>query len=143
MRKNKIFASLTRFKVRFKFLMIIATLMTTFVFWQTNTEMKKQRESAYKPALSINKMHYDITERMRFFGFGTTDTASALRIRNSLHLVSVKNLPKLEFKLANIGLGAAKNIKLECPASNYVKFKNWLDTTTESKCRKKHFSLSI
>lgn len=98
-------------------IMALFTLASVILVGVSNHEMKVQRESAYKPVLSIGESTYSCEGNIYYSYFDGGYDVSDEKVQEFL-----ANLPNLTFKLENIGLGIAKDIKCEWSENSIEQF---------------------
>lgn len=108
-----------KLKTIIEIVMVGLTLLSVVLVGCSNYEMKRQRESAYKPVLAINETKLSFEGQV----YGAYEDGSSY---TDLSLVkkTIESIPMLKFKVENIGLGTAKNIRCEWDKENYNNFIN-------------------
>lgn len=111
-----------------KIITIVLTLISVILVGHSNHEMKMQRESAYKPVLSIGESVYSCEGNV-YSSYPDGDYyISDEKVQEMLY-----NSPKLTFKLENIGLGIAKNIQYEWSKNSIKQFNEYFELYKFSK----------
>lgn len=115
--EKKTFIESEKYRSIIEIAMAILTLLSVILVLFSNCEMKKQRQSAYKPVLSIGENIYSFEGNIyNIYSDGSFEISD----EKVEHIVS--NISPLSFKLENIGLGIAKNVKCEWSESNIELF---------------------
>lgn len=104
----------------------ILTLLSVILVGWSVYEMKLQRESAYKPVLAVGDTSFSFSGWV----YGNYEDGSKYLMASSITDI-ISGLPLLRFKIENIGLGIAKNIKCEWSEDNYSRFSTYLKTNNE------------
>lgn len=107
---------------------IVLTLISIILVGYSNHEMEMQRESAYKPVLSIGESIYTYEGNVRF---SYPDGGYYISSENVEEMLL--NSSDLTFKLENIGLGIAKNIKYEWSENSVKQFNEYFELYKSSK----------
>ncbi len=100
-----------------KVITVVLSLCSVLLVGWSNCEMIKQRQSAYRPVLSIGESTYSCESDENYYYSDGSYYISEKKVEKM-----ILNSPDLTFKLENIGLGVAKNVKYEWSESNMELF---------------------